>query len=167
MTEQEKHPGGRPRIELDLRQVEELARIGCTEADMAAVLGVSVDTIQRRKRDCEEFRGVIEKGRAALRNSLRRLQVKKALEGNVTMLIWLGKQLLGQSDRHDFEHSGSVEQPLIKLVEVVHPPDYSKMTADELDYHLRQLQESLGKAESVDTPMLPAPGATYPPREEA
>ena len=48
MAKQQKHPGGRPPIELNLRQVEELARIGCTEADMAAVLGVSVDTIQRR-----------------------------------------------------------------------------------------------------------------------
>ena len=88
----------RPAKPIDLRQVEELARIGCTEEDMAAVLGVSVDTIQRRKRSCPEFRGVIEKGRASLRNSLRRLQVKKALEGNTTMLIWLGKQLLGQKD---------------------------------------------------------------------
>jgi hypothetical protein len=33
--------------------------------------------------------------------SLRRLQAKKAAEGNVTMLIWLGKQYLGQSDRQE------------------------------------------------------------------
>ena len=111
--QQGKHPGGRPRLELDLRQVEELARIGCTEEDMAAVLGVSVDTIQRRKRDCPEFCGVIEKGRASLRNSLRRLQVKKALEGNTTMLIWLGKQLLGQSDRQRAELTGAGGEPLL------------------------------------------------------
>jgi len=120
MPEGQKHPGGRPPVQLDLRQVEELARIGCTEQDMAAVLGVSVDTIQRRKRSCDEFCGVIEKGQASLRNSLRRLQVKKALEGNVTMLIWLGKQLLGQSDRHDIEHSGG-EEP-VKIVEIIRYP---------------------------------------------
>jgi len=125
MAEQQKpwpgrHPGGRPRIEFDLRQVEELARIGCTEEDMGAVLGVSVDTIQRRKRSSAEFRGIIEKGQASLRNSLRRLQVKKALEGNVTMLIWLGKQLLGQSDRHGIEHSGAEGRP-IEIVEVRMP----------------------------------------------
>ena len=108
-----KHPGGRPRLEFDLRQVEELARIGCTEEDMAAVLGISVDTIQRRKRTCPEFCGVIEKGRASLRNSLRRLQVKKALEGNTTMLIWLGKQLLGQSDRQRAELTGAGGEPLL------------------------------------------------------
>jgi len=105
--------GGRPRLQLDLRQVEELARIACTEEDMAAVLGVSVDTIQRRKRTSAEFRGVIEKGRASLRNSLRRLQVKKALEGNTTMLIWLGKQLLGQSDRQSAELTGARGEALM------------------------------------------------------
>jgi len=80
---------------------------------MAAVLGVSVDTIQRRKRDCPEFCGVIEKGRASLRNSLRRLQVKKALEGNTTMLIWLGKQLLGQTDRQSAELTGAEGKALM------------------------------------------------------
>ena len=103
----------RPRKLIDQKQVEELARIGCTEEDMAAVLGVSVDTLQRRKRASAEFRGAIEKGRASLRNSLRRLQVKKALEGNVTMLIWLGKQLLGQSDRQNTELTGPEGMPMI------------------------------------------------------
>jgi hypothetical protein len=121
MAERQKHPGGRPRVELDPRQVEELARIGCTEADMAAVLGVSVNTIERRKRSSPEFRGVIEKGQASLRNSLRRLQVKKALDGNVTMLIWLGKQLLGQSDRQGIEHTGSDGLPPIRIITVEGP----------------------------------------------
>ena len=56
-----KHPGGRPPIEFNIREVEELARIGCTEEDMAAVLGVSVNTIERRKRDSEEFWGAINR----------------------------------------------------------------------------------------------------------
>lgn len=120
MTEQlQKHSGGRPRLHFDLRQVEELARIGCIEEDMAAVLGVSVDTLQRRKRDSEEFCGAIKRGQAATRNSLRRLQLKKALEGNVTMLIWLGKQLLGQSDRQALEHTGPGGERLGTLREVL------------------------------------------------
>jgi uncharacterized protein with von Willebrand factor type A (vWA) domain len=36
---------------------------------------------------------------AKMRASLRRLQWGKAKEGNVTMMIWLGKQILGQKDR--------------------------------------------------------------------
>ena len=96
----------RPKKAIDIKQVEELARIGCTEEDMAAVLGVSVDTIQRRKRANAEFCGAIKRGQAATRNSLRRLQLQKALSGNVTMLIWLGKQLLGQRDQASTEFSG-------------------------------------------------------------
>jgi hypothetical protein len=111
----------RPAKPIDIRQVEELARIGATEEDMAAVLGVSVDTIQRRKRASEEFCGAIKRGQAATRNSLRRLQLKKALEGNVTMLIWLGKQLLGQSDRQKAELTGAGGEPLLPGVVVYLP----------------------------------------------
>jgi len=88
---------------------------------MAAVLGVSVDTIQRRKRSSEEFCGAIKKGQATTRNSLRRLQLKKALEGNVTMLIWLGKQLLGQSDSQMLRHAGPEGGP-VQYIEVERLP---------------------------------------------
>ena len=38
------------------------------------------------------------KGRATLKRRLRRKQLELALEGDKTMLIWLGKQMLGQVD---------------------------------------------------------------------
>jgi AraC-like DNA-binding protein len=63
-------------------------------AEMAAVLNCSPDTLQRR------FAAVIEKGRERGKSSLKRAQWKKAVdEGNPTMLIWLGKQHLGQTDK--------------------------------------------------------------------
>jgi hypothetical protein len=107
----------RPQKLIDIRLVEELARIGCTEEDMAAVLDVSVDTIQRRKRSSAEFCGAIKRGQAATRNSLRRLQLKKALEGNITMLIWLGKQLLGQQDRSATQWTGEAGGPVRVLID--------------------------------------------------
>jgi len=36
---------------------------------------------------------------------LKRKQVEVALAGNTTMLIWLGKQYLDQSDKVDNTHS--------------------------------------------------------------
>jgi len=57
--------------------------------------------------------GVIKRGRARLRKSLRRAQIKSALSGNSTMLVWLGKQYLGQSDRLD--HSVSAEHKVISI----------------------------------------------------
>ena len=92
----------RPRIQIDERRVELLAGVGCTVHEIAAVLDVSHDTIERR------FASLIEKGRGRMRSSLRRKQVERAMKGSDTMLIWLGKQLLGQKDKSETELSGTV-----------------------------------------------------------
>jgi len=137
----------RPIKPIDIRQVEELARIGCTEDDMAAVLGVSVDTIQRRKRSSEEFCGAIKRGQATTRNSLRRLQLKKALEGNVTMLIWLGKQLLGQSDAQTLSHEGPQGGP-IQYIEVHRLP--KRVRPDEAGASATEASPSADGLEAVE-----------------
>lgn len=70
-----------------------MALIGCTVSEIAAVAGVSKDTIERN------FAAQLALGRERGKRSLRRMQWKSAKSGNVKMLIWLGKQLLGQSDK--------------------------------------------------------------------
>lgn len=86
---------GRPKLILDLRQIEAAAAIGCTQEEIGFLVGCSDRTLQKRA-DCRE---AMSKGSARMRTSLRRLQWKKANEGNVAMLIWLGKQILGQKER--------------------------------------------------------------------
>ncbi len=83
----------RAKIDIDPEQVESMAAIGCTIDEMATILGCSGRTLQRR------FVTPIERGRSRLNRSLRRKQAELALNGNVTMLIWLGKQYLGQRDK--------------------------------------------------------------------
>jgi hypothetical protein len=100
---------GRPRIELDPVQVERLAAILCTNEEIGAVLGVSVDTLARRKQDDPEFVEALEIGKAIGRATLRRLQWQCANAGSDTMLIWLGKQTLGQHDKH----TASAAAPLL------------------------------------------------------
>jgi hypothetical protein len=90
----EKPKGGRPKKFVDLELVEKLAHIQCTYGEIAATLGVSVDTLQRNK----NFAVVYKKGAEGGRKSLRRMQFEAANKGNVTMQIWLGKQYLSQSD---------------------------------------------------------------------
>lgn len=102
MRTPKKAPGegpGRPRKEIDAKLVEQLASIQCTDEEIAAICGVSHDTLLRRKNDDPVFLEAIEQGRAKGRVSLRRMQWKAATTGNPTMLIWLGKQLLGQRDK--------------------------------------------------------------------
>jgi hypothetical protein len=47
--------------------------------------------------------------------SLRRLQWQKASQLDSTMLVWLGKQTLGQRDKQEIEHSGEINNPLAGL----------------------------------------------------
>lgn len=88
----------RPKKIIDPEQVTKLASIHCTTAEIAAVLGCSSDTLERR------FAAAIKKGRETGKASLRRLQWQTAQAGNAGMQIWLGKQLLGQRDK--IESSG-------------------------------------------------------------
>ena len=83
---------GRPLIEVDEDLLFKLAGIHCTMKEMVDILGVSEDTLKRR------YAGLIDKAKAGGKMRLRRKQVEVALEGNPTMLIWLGKNMLNQSD---------------------------------------------------------------------
>lgn len=82
----------RPKIEIDQELIRKLSSIHCTMNEMASVAGCSVDTLERR------FADTIKKGKDEGKASLRRMQWEAAQKGNITMLIWLGKQLLGQRD---------------------------------------------------------------------
>ena len=99
---------GRPvgtEIQIDLETIEKLAQLGCTQHEVAHFLGVVPATLESRLQR-PEFRAAWDRGQAHLKVSLRRNQVKLADAGNPTMLIWLGKQLLEQSDRVSTEVSG-------------------------------------------------------------
>lgn len=93
----------RPQTPFDKDTVKKLAAIGCTAEEIAVVVGVSKDTIERRAR------GELADGRAEGRASLRRKQWAMAMNGDRTMLVWLGKQMLGQTDRQAIEHSGAID----------------------------------------------------------
>lgn len=85
----------RPRKDINYTQAQKLAEIQCTINECAIVLGVS-DT--KLKRDAE-FRAIYDVAREKGKASLRRLQWAAARRGSTAMLIWLGKQYLGQTDR--------------------------------------------------------------------
>lgn len=102
---------GRPPLDIDPQVVEELARIDCTMIEIASAVGCSVDTLERR------FADIIERGRMECRRSIRRMQFRAAQEGNVTMMIWLGKMQLGQRETVRQELSGIDVLPQKIIVE--------------------------------------------------
>jgi hypothetical protein len=72
--------------------VYKLAAMGCSNAEISRWFNIDENTLTYN------FSEIIGKGREHLKHSLRRAQIKLALSGNATMLIWLGKNILGQSD---------------------------------------------------------------------
>lgn len=87
----------RPKKPIDENLVASLAEIHCTLEEIGAVVGCSRDTLERR------FAAIIKDAKDRGKASLRRAQMKAALGGNVTMLIWMGKQLLEQRDKSPAE----------------------------------------------------------------
>lgn len=81
-------------------KLEALCQLHATDEEIAAHFSCSTKTIQRLKRK-PAYAAVFEKGRADGKISLRRAQYQEALKGSPSMLIWLGKQLLGQRERYD------------------------------------------------------------------
>ena len=108
-TRDGKRRAGRPPIEVDLKQLEALGAIQCTDDEIAAVLGCSTDTIGRRKKEDPDFAETLKRGKEQGKVSLWRLQWKAAQNGNIAMLIWLGKQILGQRDRVEQDSSVRIE----------------------------------------------------------
>lgn len=72
--------------------VFKLAAIGCKDTEIAEWFGIDPNTLRYN------FSVELLKGRETLKHSLRRKQIQVAMSGNPTMLIWLGKNLLAQSD---------------------------------------------------------------------
>jgi len=96
-----------PRTDLDLEELEKLAAMHCTQEEAARWFGFTPATMSRKLQQ-KRYRDVWDAGQAKGNISLRRKQFQRAEAGDKTMLIWLGKQWLGQKDspladdeRHD------------------------------------------------------------------
>jgi hypothetical protein len=85
----------------DFKTFENLCKIQCTVHEIAAFYDVDTNTIEARVRERygRKFSDVFRDKRKLGHVSLRRKQYEKALDGNTTMLIWLGKQYLAQLDK--------------------------------------------------------------------
>jgi hypothetical protein len=109
-TESNPQGAGRPKLDFDINIVKGLAKIQCTEEEIASVLGCSVDTITRRIQDNPDFADAIKSGRSFGKMSIRRMQYGSAEKGSVAMLIWLGKQYLGQKEKVEYDDSDATKE---------------------------------------------------------
>jgi hypothetical protein len=94
---------GRPLLDIDWDQAEEMAKIHCTALEMASILGIHEDTLRLRCKSDHNmtFSEWYKRFESEGKKSLRRYMWDAAKGGNVTMQIWLSKQALGMRDRID------------------------------------------------------------------
>jgi hypothetical protein len=85
-----------------------LSSLGCTNTEIADFYGCDESLLRK---SYSEF---LTKGRAEQKIRLRQLQWKSAEKGNVTMQIFLGKNMLGQQDRIE---QTELDEPLVWSVD--------------------------------------------------
>lgn len=129
MTAKKKTGPKGPRIQMtdkDFERLVNMIRIQCTAEEICDVMGMSQDTLVRRIKErgiegINNFADLYKKHAGEGKASLRRMQWAAAEKGNSTMLVWLGKQWLGQRDKIDHSSDdGSMTPP--SRIEIVAVP---------------------------------------------
>lgn len=83
-----------PKYDINLDTIEKLAMIHCTNTEIASVIGCDVSLLSK-----PNYSQIVTKGKEKGKMTLRRKMYETAMGGNVTMCIWLSKQLLGFSEK--------------------------------------------------------------------
>ena len=115
---------------IDWAIVEELAKLQCTQAEIASVVGVCVDTLVDRP----EFSEIFKNGKEFGKSSLRRIQFNLA-QNNPAMAIWRGKQYLGQRDD---PQAPTQTEPMKVIIEYVGP---GQVKSDEIVLRPEEIEE--------------------------
>mgnify|MGYP003114565514 FL=1 len=89
---------------IDTDEVFKLASYGCSNVEIADFFGCDESLIRK------SYSEYIRKGKASGKTRLRQLQWDSAEKGNVAMLIFLGKNILGQQDRLE---TAELDEPLV------------------------------------------------------
>lgn len=92
---------GRPRKEIDKAEFEKLCAIQCTRDEICGWFGITQKTLEAwcKRTYGDTFSPVFNQKRGVGKISLRRAQYQSAMNGNPALLIWLGRNWLGQTDK--------------------------------------------------------------------
>ena len=97
---------GRPKkYNIDTEEVKKLAEYGCSNIQIADFFGCDESLIRK------SYSEYLAKGRAIGIKELRRVQYEAAInDRNITMLIWLGKQMLGQAEKAELQMNRPIKE---------------------------------------------------------
>jgi hypothetical protein len=99
---------GRSKAKIDWKKVDNLLKAQCDGVAIAGIIGIHPNTLYLA---CEEkfkigFSEYSATKRSEGQELLRAKQYQTAMEGDKTMLVWLGKQYLGQKEKQDVTTNG-------------------------------------------------------------
>lgn len=115
----------KPRIQIDLRKVEEYAQVCDNEEEIANALGISYSTLQSRKRENEEFKTAIKRGKAKANVFVGGKLMEKIKAGDTACTIFYLKARCGWRETQKIEADVFTrEEPPEGLVEI-----YAKLRA--------------------------------------
>ena len=91
----------RPLKEVDRKNFEKLCELQCTKEEICGFFELTDKTLESwcKRTYNVGFSEVFKQKRGNGKIALRRAQFQTAERGNATMLVWLGKQYLGQRDQ--------------------------------------------------------------------
>jgi hypothetical protein len=98
----------RPKIEIDISRVEELAAQGLTQAEICLCLGIGENTLLRRKAESEVLADAIKRGKAKAASEISNVLYQMARRGDLGAIVWYEKTRRGLSDKQTIEHSGEI-----------------------------------------------------------
>lgn len=99
---------GRPKIEIDILRVEELAAQGLTQVEICLCLGISEKTMERRKAEQTVLAEAIKRGKAKAASEISNVLYRMAQGGDLGAIVWYEKTRRGLSDRAHVEHVGEI-----------------------------------------------------------
>ena len=125
---------GAPKAKLDWERIKEMLAAGCTTGEIAGYFNVHKETLYNRCKKEHSMRFVdlreiaLGKGNAIIRETQFNLAIENK---DRVMLIWLGKQRLGQRENPESkeEFNGKLAE-LLKMLNAVNNDTESKSEAD-------------------------------------
>ncbi|SMB88495.1 hypothetical protein SAMN05660772_02818 [Pasteurella testudinis DSM 23072] len=118
----------KPKIEINLKQVEALAARGLTQQQIADSLGISETTLYTNKRENVDFAEAIKRGKAKGIATVTNKLFAKIEEGNLTATIFYLKTQAGWRETEVTEIRGEINQTVTEISKA----DYAKVREEML-----------------------------------
>jgi hypothetical protein len=105
----------RPRVKIDVAELEKLYGMQCADEEVAAFFGVSTRTLARRK-EVKKFGEVIDRAKARGRVSVRRALFRLAAAGNIASRDLPGQEFarLQRHSEQRTQRTGRHSDPVCK-----------------------------------------------------